>query len=649
MTQPEPTYHVLLVGIDAYNPKPLAGCVNDIDAVQRLLIERARIPPASIRRLASPRPDARCETSVPALPATLANLRAALGQLAAQVGPDDRFLLYYSGHGARVPVSLPDGHVIYREALVPVDVSETSERRLLFDHELNERLAAIRGSVTCIFDCCHSSGVARIEPLPGAPAEELPGARARSLDVAQDLGWRAPLPASDLGAARGAAAARAGAPRDCHIVAACLAHEQAIEATGEDGVQHGLLTASLLRALAPISDDELRTVPWSRIWEAMRASVEQRIARQHLWMTGNPRRAVIAGPPAHGDPGLTIRRDGDAYELDAGTLAQVTVSALVAVYGERTVYFPALGSDEDRAARRGLLRVTSASPARAAAVVEGGPFELPPGARGRIVEPGAAPRLRCAIVPRHEELAAALAASPLLELVDDARRAQVRLEQAGGRWLLADDVHEAHPARALHAIGPGELAHARAVLEHYYRYALPLRMAESARDLPGALRLTVLACDRELSAEAAQAAAGLSEAPTAADSTYDLTSGTLVCFRVHNTSQTLLRVTLLNAAASGRVQILGDQVIDPHAAFVFWLHGVLGSPFEMAVPDDRQQGIDRFIAIGTTALGKHLGHLGVEQSFEDLRAVTPKDVRDPRSGVPADRWTAAQIIVKTRA
>ena len=32
------TYHILLIGIDAYAHNPLHGCVNDINAVERLLI-----------------------------------------------------------------------------------------------------------------------------------------------------------------------------------------------------------------------------------------------------------------------------------------------------------------------------------------------------------------------------------------------------------------------------------------------------------------------------------------------------------------------------------------------------------------------------------------------------------------------------------
>ena len=65
-----PDYHVLLIGIDAYPIKPLGGCVNDIDVVQRLLLsERVAIPKDSITRLASPHPASTHETAVGSKPA----------------------------------------------------------------------------------------------------------------------------------------------------------------------------------------------------------------------------------------------------------------------------------------------------------------------------------------------------------------------------------------------------------------------------------------------------------------------------------------------------------------------------------------------------------------------------------------------------
>jgi hypothetical protein len=654
-TQTQPTIHALLVGIDAYRGRPLFGCVNDVDAMQALLIERAGVAPEDIRCLVSPLSGARRTPARPEEPATLANLRTALAGLAERARPGDRVFIYYSGHGVRVPCAHPAGHTVHREALVPVDFDAAPESRLLFDHEINELLAGIAGAVTCVLDCCHSAGVTRD---PG-----LPDAAARGLDPDADLGWRSPRadPGSGAAAKIGAARTGTGTVDACHVVAACLQHEKALETSDEDGVRHGLLTSALLRALGGIPDAELAAVPWSRIWQAMRATVESRNPWQHLWMAGNPARKVLAGPPVDGDPGLPIRRAGDMYEIDAGTLASVTTSALVAVYGEQPAQLPAPGSREDLPARRGLLRVTSASLGSALAVAEGPPFELPPGARGQIVDPGEAARLRCAILPPNPAIAAALSASPLLEVVD-ASRARVRLEQAGERWLLTDDLHGNDPARALLVLGPADLPRVRALLEHYYRYALPLRMAESVRDLPGALQLSVLACARQISAKQAQDP-DLPEAPTASASAYDVQDRTPVCFRVHNTSDEPLRVTLLNSAASGRVQILGDQVLEASSTHVFWSGSTLGKPFEMTVPQGRERGIDRLTAVGTTELSRELGYLRVDRKFREIfrgpaPAAARKDVGDddedadaddPRNNPPVEQWTATQAIITTRA
>ena len=59
-------HHVLLIGIDAYDGGGmLTGCVNDIDVVQRFLVDRVGVPRAHIRRLAAPRTGAPHETDVP--------------------------------------------------------------------------------------------------------------------------------------------------------------------------------------------------------------------------------------------------------------------------------------------------------------------------------------------------------------------------------------------------------------------------------------------------------------------------------------------------------------------------------------------------------------------------------------------------------
>jgi len=84
--------------------------------------------------------------------------------------------------------------------------------------------------------------------------------------------------------------------RDCQVIAACLNHELAQECTGSDGVRHGLLSRALVDELQAVPDTNLREVPWGRIWQGVRASVETANATQHVWMAGSEARAVIAGP-----------------------------------------------------------------------------------------------------------------------------------------------------------------------------------------------------------------------------------------------------------------------------------------------------------------------------------------------------------------
>src|SRR5687768_7194853 len=121
----------------------LTGCVNDIDAVQRLLVDCVGVPREHIRRLAAPRTDAPHETDVPEELPTLDNLRAAWTQLGGEeVGSQDRVFVYYSGHGTQAMVAEGERR-FSREALLPKDKKRGAEYRLLFDWELNALIARI--------------------------------------------------------------------------------------------------------------------------------------------------------------------------------------------------------------------------------------------------------------------------------------------------------------------------------------------------------------------------------------------------------------------------------------------------------------------------------------------------------------------------
>jgi hypothetical protein len=656
------TYHALLIGIDDYATKPLYGCVNDIDAVQRLLLDRrVGIAKGSIKRLASAHKNAKHETTIADTSATLAGLRAALAELGSQkVAEDDHVFIYYSGHGARVPVFGPDNQIYYREALVPVDFDAQPDKyQLLFDFELNRLIAAVTArtpAVTICLDCCHSAGATRapersdmvprfIDLVSSWGEEKLAQRLAISPEIARMLaeGERGVVGSVDA----------------CQVVAACLNHETAQEATGIDGVRHGLLTRALVTALNNEPSSDLRSVPWGRIWLKMRADIEAGNPWQHPWMAGNLARLVIAGPPVGDDMGLAIARSGpNAYRIDAGTLASVTAGAMLAVYGTAPPRFPALDSAEDLRARYGkvLLKVTHAERSTAVAEADGPPFDLPPGARARLVRPGAPARIRCALIPKDNALAASLSASPLLELVAEEAKPQVRLEgSADGSWAITDDVHGAKPGYpALFTIQPHMKGRVRELLEHYFYYSLPLRMVTLCTDLEHALQTTLLSCPkgRKLSADEAQAA-DLPEVKAGKEFPYELTAGDEICIRIRNTSNQRLRVTLLNAAASGKVQLLGDGIIDGGSFYVFWAGNDLGFPFEMTPPEGATQSIDRLVAFGTTAFEKDIGYLRLDTTFAEIadperRHGTPKDINDHRtSNPPPEQWTVTETIIRT--
>lgn len=270
-------------------------------------------------------------------------------------------------------------------------------------------------------------------------------------------------------------------------------------------------------------------------------------------------------------------------------------------------------------------------------------------------------RLRCGLVSKDERLHAMLAQSltrsPLLELVDP-EDAEVRLEQVDGRWFVTDDVHGTEPDSVLLALTERQLDHARVVLEHYYRYAWPLRMAEAAEDAY-ALQISVLACPSiDLAPEQAQAA-DLDEIQPAAHSLggpiHDLAVGARVCFRVTNISERPLRVALVNSAASGKVQILGEDVIDGRSQFIFWARGNLGKPFIMSLPPGATHAIDRLTALGTTQMTANLDHLRLDRTIADTVADRGGGVaRDIDAGLDEitpgnEPWAADRAIVRTRA
>lgn len=650
-TKSHPRTHALLVGIDAYSAgiNPLKGCVRDVDAVQRLLVDRLEVSRDDVIRLASPHPGASHEADVPSAPATRAALVAALERLGGErVGPDDRVFIYYSGHGTSVAAEAADGAVTRREALVPADVKvdRGCARGLLYDVELNRLLAGVTArtrQVTFVLDCCHSGGATR--DVLGATAD---GERAARIDRA--------VGPEDAGAddARAVGVDAAGSVGDCLVVTACLADEKALECADERGQRHGLLTQTLLGALAATSPDELATVPWGRIWRRVVAGVERRNP-QHPTLTGSFARPVFGGPPRAGDAGLGVKRTFDGYQLDAGELEDVTEGAVVAVYGSEPAVFPALGSDDDLRHRRGLLRVTKAERTSAKAAAVGAAFELPEGARGRVVEGGEGARLRVAVPEGEDALRAAVGASKLLAVAEAGEVGDVGLARDAAGVLTVTDALHGTEDPYLVKIPADRVDRAAALLEHYARYAAPLRLSERCTDLPGALRMQILDCRGEpfVGGEFRgddPDTRGLPEVPRGPDGVYDLADGDLVCVQVANASREKLRVWLFDCAPEGYVVLLGDAIVGAGERHRFWHPDGVGRAIDMSVQGGRAASHDRVVAVGTTETGKDLSRLEMDaaETFEAvLRA--ERGMARKSAGAAAERWTAARATLRTHA
>lgn len=101
-----------LVGCNYHNSRyELHGCINDVDAMRNVLLNRFGFDPSHIGVL----------TDAPGSPVmpTGANIRATLSRMVDQAEPGDVLFFHYSGHGTRIPAQKHGSK--QDEAIVPCD------------------------------------------------------------------------------------------------------------------------------------------------------------------------------------------------------------------------------------------------------------------------------------------------------------------------------------------------------------------------------------------------------------------------------------------------------------------------------------------------------------------------------------------------
>ncbi|GIF06849.1 caspase family protein [Actinoplanes siamensis] len=247
------TRTALLIGAQTNG---LTGVLHDVDAMDRALTPRG----FTVQRLVTP-------------DAGRAGILQAYERLIADARPGDAVVVYYSGHGGRLLA--PDGRDL--QFIVPDDYADSSDDdfRGITDPELSvlqDRLTEVTANVTVVLDCCHAAHLSRqterrvralLRPAPGRwrPTFDSVERHVRKLAAGGlDLDRR-PL---------------IGSSRAVRVVA-CAPAESAWEGANSDGVEMGLLTDALTRALREA--DGLR-VTWATLMDAVRRRVQAFVPTQ---------------------------------------------------------------------------------------------------------------------------------------------------------------------------------------------------------------------------------------------------------------------------------------------------------------------------------------------------------------------------------
>ncbi|MES2638151.1 MAG: caspase family protein [Myxococcota bacterium] len=620
------TTHALLIGIDAYTKvRPLQGCARDIDAVEAFLVASGKVAKADIRKLVS-RHAGSVPTDVPETPATLEAIRAALTSVAtlaaAPATRPDRVVVWYAGHGMQVA-----GRADHqgREALVPADYAAAGPGGtipFLWDVELNGLLARIARHVplTVVLDCCNSAGATRaFEPVPtSVRGLILSGAEEDALDM------------PDAGAERGLLAMVGAAGAPFNVIAACQADQTAKERAFPPEGRRGALTWSLLSRLK--TEPDLDAVTWAHVWSRIQANVVGAVADQNPVFLGRLDRPILGGASAGVEPGISATRAGNLWALDVGTLGGATVGTELALYPvDAPARFGTLGGPTDLAARIGRVRVVSADRATARAQLFDpvGSTVLSDIVRARIVVPGADDRLRVRLFADDAPLRAALAAEPWLTLVEptDADADLDLRVTTPDRVEISDPAIESELTEALMELALDDHADIVDALDHARKWRRPLRLAQRATDLPGALDV------RLRTGADPTGGAHLPPDPSGGFG-WRLDVGTEFVVELTNRSAQALTVGVLNCSMAGAVEILADAIrIPARSTQIVWLGEVVGDKFVAGVAPGRSVGIDRLVVVGTSR---------PDTTFRSYEL--PATFRDPTRGMlPAaspERWTA---------
>ncbi|HEV2637927.1 MAG TPA: caspase family protein [Actinocrinis sp.] len=403
-------------------PAGLTGVDNDLDAMAAALESRG----LTVQRCSGPA-------------ATRAGILAAFDRLAARARPEQAAVVYYSGHGGRAaapPPDTPGPSLMDLQFIAPYDYADSKpgDFRGITSVELTAQLARLTrttGNVTAIFDCCHSSHMARKSLVPkGLSAPE-------QYEVLRDHVERLRA-AGTLSDVRSVG----GNPNAVRIVA-CAPEQAAFEYDGVDGRRIGVLTESLTVAFAEAGEGRVT-------WQAVMDRVGQRV------LDLSPFQRPQAEGPAHRFLFDTEEDDLATWPAVVGLeggRARIGCAALLGI-GAGDVFAVHAPSPDGAwlGARIGTLAIDSVSAFAAVGSVDFDPGSdrVPIGARAQPTRAVATPMpvLLPDGDPRTAAVAAAVESSALLRAAraDEPWLAAVQVDEDGG-LTVADRIGPLHPPR----------------------------------------------------------------------------------------------------------------------------------------------------------------------------------------------------------
>jgi hypothetical protein len=365
-----PQKWALLIGINDYPHLDakynLKGCVNDVNAIERLLTsEQFSFPAANVLKLTSPAPDA----------VHLATRENILNAFRKHLVENDRLkagdivVIYYSGHGSQVPDEEGDEEDGYDETIVPCDCGPDRSKREdaldITDDEISELLDSLSGrtkNINLFFDSCHSGTITRA--ILDAEGEYAEGQDRYLPPATYEI--TPPPPARRVGGGTRSMGPSDWMPlSDGYIsISACLALERAREDNfGFLGrKRHGILTYYLLETMGNVGPE----TTYYDIWNDVRIKVTQRNRWQNPQIEGAYERKVFGGAsmPRRRYVEVTGKNDG-AVTLAAGMVHNATPGSRFAIYERGVEVF-------DGAQRVAVVRLESVAAFESVARIESG-------------------------------------------------------------------------------------------------------------------------------------------------------------------------------------------------------------------------------------------------------------------------------------